>query len=324
MFKSNSKRESARREVNKVIAYWDEAYPGKYDGYVSPYRDDVTFDNLFSFYNSFTKFVAANSNTLGLDLGCWLGVPCILESVSSGGRVFGVEIQESFTKVARDWQQQTGVSNIYFDHIDSGCIPLESKSMDWVLINQVLCNALQHSFENTISEAARVLKDGGTLVVADSNNPYCSSVRNRLSETFKTVEIGTGSQEAPTGSFFRARFAIVKQTFPDIPEEHAALIARETCYLWKPEIVEATEEFINSKKSPKSFFEIDLPRSPVNPSNGAAIGNYTNPYYLAKLIERNGLVPIINTSLSYSNIDPVALRNSLEESGSFYIIAKRK
>ena len=320
MFKSNS---SAFSQISKAIEYWDEKYPKKHDPYVAPYRDKKTFDNLYSFYASLTQFVGAKKDSIGCDLGCWLGFPCLLEADSCGGQVIGIEIQERFTEQAREWLNIVGNEQVSFDYMHGNCVPLTTGSMDWVFINQVLCNALQDSFDKTIEEAVRILKPGGILVISDSNNPYTPAVKERLYNTYRTVEIGNGTQESPNGSMFRVRVNRIKKLDLELTDAEIKNLAKYTCYLWGTGIEKAALRYKVENVMPTSRFIDEHDQPPINATTGTALGNFTNPFHIAKLVEKHGLQTSVSTALTFDQSEPAQLKRSFAKNGSFFVISKK-
>jgi SAM-dependent methyltransferase len=309
--------------LSKVISFWDEKYGAKFNGYCHPYRDRAIFDNLANFYRSIAAFNNSTADTVGCDLGCWLGFPCLLEAAATGCKMYGIEIQETFTETSREWASEIGADNLSFQHMKNGVVPLESNSVDWILVNQVLCNALGNTFENSIREAARILRPGGTLIICDSNNPYHEPVRLRLKSTYHAAEIGKGTAEEPSGYNFNARKAIVKAIAPQLDAEKIGKIAIGTCYTSLPEIKRAVQDWILNGRLPTRMFEPESNEVPCSPHNGAALGNETNPYLLYRYAEECGLKASINTALTRNRVSQSDLYTSLQSAGSFYVIADK-
>ncbi|MFZ1679380.1 MAG: class I SAM-dependent methyltransferase [Rhizobiaceae bacterium] len=311
-------------QLSKVMTFWDEKYGEKFKGYVHPYRERSTFDNLANFYRAIAEFNDTTSSTVACDLGCWLGFPCLLENADTGCTVYGIEIQESFTETAREWSAHIDARNLRFHAMREGVVPLPGASVDWVLVNQVLCNALADTFPNSIREAARILKPGGTLIICDSNNPYHEPVRARLKRTYHNAETGNGSLEAPAGHNFRARKTMIQAVAPGLSAESVSMLALGTCYMHGLQIRAAVQDFVHNGRKPVSLFNPDTLDTPLLPHNGAALGNLTNPYLLARIAQEAGLQVTINTALTRQPLSPSDLYDSLQNSGSFYVIAEKK
>jgi len=311
------------KDLTKVISFWEETYGEKFKGYATPYKDRQIFDNLADFYSAIALFFGSTDETVGCDLGCWLGFPAYLEAAAFNGKVYGIEIQKSFTDTAREWADVIDAKNVNFHYMQNGTIPLETGSVDWILINQVLCNALSDTFENTVREAARILKPGGSLIICDSNNPYHEPVRQRLHDAYLLAEQGNGTPDAPNGYNFRSRKNFIKQLDSNLSETDADMLAKGTCYLSNDDIKEAVVNFTSNGTKPTRQFDINSDFVPCNPINGAALGNPTNPYTLARIAESFGLTTTINTSMTRVPMAPDNLYKALQNAGSFFVIADK-
>jgi hypothetical protein len=61
----------------------------------------------------------------------------------------------------------------------------------------------------------------------------------------------------------------------------------------------------------------------VNPRNGIAAGNLTDPYDLATRFTKAGLRVSINTSATQGPTDPAELYERMTQSQSFYILGTK-
>lgn len=323
--------------LQSILDHWDKNSTlidtgDPFIGYDGPYRDKAVIDGLISFYRAVGEAVSATPDTSGCDLGCWLGFSSLMLAQITGARVYGVDIQDQFEALTSDWLSQVDVPNLSFSTIKNGAVPLPSASMDWVLVNQVLCNALPHSFEASIREAARILKPNGTLIISDSNNPYCKAVIERLSDRFKTAEIGDGDIAAPSGTLFKTRKAYLAKIDAKLLDNGLCVasltpselnrLTRDTAYMWGQKLETALIQFKQTGQTPYSRFSQAVERSPVEPDTGAALGNLTNPFSILTMVENLGLKSHITTNLTWTEYDPHTLYGLLSQSAGFYIMAK--
>lgn len=117
-----------------------------------------------------------------LDLGCGGGVDAIIASrlVGACGRVYGLDMTEEMLGLARENAETAGVGNVEFLRGFIEDVPLPDGSVDVVLSNCVI--NFSDDRAAVLSEALRVLKPGGRLVVSDivEFEPVPEAVREDL------------------------------------------------------------------------------------------------------------------------------------------------
>jgi SAM-dependent methyltransferase len=306
-------------ELIKKIYQSEKADGNNYTDYAASYD---TFEKVAALRNHYRRGLAyavpSFKGSIGCDLGCWLGFSTLILSSLGARCVYGIEVRADFIEQAERWRINHQVDGVRFRPI-LDVIPLQSKTMDWVVINQVLCNALPDSFPSSLAEAVRILSPGGTLFFADSNNPYCPETLVRLKKTWCNYEIGSGTPENPDGPHYKARAKMITEMAPDLKSDQVSRLARETCYMWRAGIEESVHLFLEKGETPGSTFQPDMLQPTVNPVNGGANGNITDPYVLCRDMERTGLNCYITCSAGGPPLDNELLHQQLEKSQGFYI-----
>lgn len=261
--------------------------------------------------------------SVGCDLGCWLGFPCAIHLAVGAAEVYGVDILPEFIALAQNWVRAESIDRLTFACIETCAVPLPSASVDWVLINQVLCNAKSDSIPALLAEAHRILRHGGVLVLADSNNPHCAETKARLLETYCALEIGDGDSSRPRGVNHLHRAAVIRSC-AGLDEAESEELARRTCYLWGDSLVDAANRVRDGGTAPRSFFRAhSLAHTPVNPENGLALGNVTDPFEIAAMMDARGFRSEITVSPGGGNHAPKEVLDMLRSSQGFYVYGRK-
>lgn len=102
-----------------------------------------------------------------LDLGSGGGIDVLIASkyVGSSGKVYGLDMTDSMLRLANENKEKMGVSNVEFIKGYIEDIPLDDETVDVIMSNCVI--NLSEDKEKALSEAYRVLKNGGRLAIAD-------------------------------------------------------------------------------------------------------------------------------------------------------------
>lgn len=102
-----------------------------------------------------------------LDLGSGGGIDVLMSSkyVGKSGKIYGLDMTDEMLELANKNKAKMGADNVEFikGYIEN--IPLANNSVDAVISNCVI--NLSEDKKKALSEAYRVIKDGGRLAVAD-------------------------------------------------------------------------------------------------------------------------------------------------------------
>ncbi|HEX9157145.1 MAG TPA: arsenite methyltransferase [Syntrophales bacterium] len=142
-----------------------------------------------------------------LDLGSGAGFDCFLaaDRVGKTGRVIGVDMTPEMIERARENARKDKVENVEFRQGDIEHLPVEARSVDVIISNCVINLAPDKG--RVFSEAFRVLKPGGRLMVSDIvlTKPLPDFVRNSVAAYIGCVA-GAALKEDYLGAMTQAGF----------------------------------------------------------------------------------------------------------------------
>jgi arsenite methyltransferase len=143
--------------------------PRDYGYELSILGDDVPVSVLDSFAGCGNPLAidTLNPGEVVLDLGSGAGLDCFLaaKKVGPDGLVLGLDMTDAMLEKARKNQALLGLPNVEFRKGEMEHMPIADASIDVIISNCVI--NLSPDKDRVFSEAHRVLRPGGRLMVAD-------------------------------------------------------------------------------------------------------------------------------------------------------------
>jgi 2-polyprenyl-3-methyl-5-hydroxy-6-metoxy-1,4-benzoquinol methylase len=224
-----------------------------------------------------------------IDAGCGFGATCLVFWLMGAAKVHGVDIYEvtintinSYLKLFDDGPA------IHCKLGDVADLDYEDETFDLILSNEAISH--YNDVDGFISEAYRVLKPGGTLIICDANNGL------NLGTAIKTRRIWEAFENGPRNTtlyghtvvepFIDIRKKMIREKFTSVTEEQVHFLASRTSGLYGAQLFEACQNYLSNNQTPDYVYKPN--QCPVHPESGMYMEYLFNPYQLAKRIEHIG------------------------------------
>jgi hypothetical protein len=147
--------------------------------------------------------------------------------------------------------------------------------------------------EGFLAEATRVLRPGGTLLIADGNNGRNPFVRRKTYEVWEAYERGPTGVDVhghpigdEFGPFVEVRRQIIEEAFPGSREEDRKALALRTAGMTSAEVVDAARSFFKTGALPDSVYKSG--QLSVDPVSTQVMERLFDPFRLAREIAEKG------------------------------------
>jgi len=223
-----------------------------------------------------------------LDVGCGYGLQLTIlyfMGIREGvGFDLSAERLNTFKQIINDFKLDATLCAHLMGLEDA---EFEPESFDMVLSNE----AISHYADVTMffDKAARWLRRGGVLIIADGNNGANPRLARFTREVWRRFEqgppgaIGVHRVHRP---YVELRAEIIQNAYPHLPLATVRQLSERTSGMTRDAILQAVARYLDTGELPHAFF--DGKSCPVEPYSGAVIEHLFHPVRLANELARYG------------------------------------
>ncbi len=290
-------------EIRDINKYWQEftdllqhkhesrnGYPEFFYYYCRHILDREVFEKYI--LNVKYLFELADRPIAGsriLDCGCGFGIDSMIMACYGAEDVSGIDVNPDWIASIHKY-----LKDLNWD------LPIETKVGDAASLDfpddtfDILMSveAISHyrDVDLFLTEAHRVLKKGGVVIVSDGNNGANPSVRSKTYEIWDRFENGPVADSVHGHRIERTyvdmRKEIIATNFPKISSNEVNELAARTFGLGDQKIIEVVRQYLDGGEKPNSKFKIGVPA--FNPQKNDYIERLFDPRDLAQQMEEIG------------------------------------
>jgi len=270
-----------------------------------------------------------------LDIGCGYGVSALLLALFGASESHGLDCQTRALETFHDMLDTLPLRLPVYPALgDSAKLPYGDGTFDALLAVEAISHFRR--VDDFLSEAARVLRPGGVLLISDANNEANWARAWRTRRIWSAFENGPSTDNCYghriTQPFVQRRREIIAAASPGLSEEELDFLSKGTSGLWKPEIKAAVRRYAETGERPQHVYRRGT--CPLDPTIGHYGEFLFQPLALGRRIEkhgfrarvasyfggaRGGAVQKLNLFLSWQPLTPLSIRVAR----AFTIVARR-
>ena len=210
------------------------ALPGVPDYYV---KMTQLFDanEIWKDYIDVLRLAPSFEGGVVADIGCKYGHVLPLFHAMGAKSSIGVDVDDEYLRVGNAAFEAIGFPARLVKS-DEAYLPIDSDSVDFVLVNEVISHVNPAYLDTLYAEIVRILKVGGTVLIADGNNRANASCVADLNQLFMAWEKGpTGTntgRDIVDAPYLNLRKQIITSLHPQLTGNELNYLAENTSGLF--------------------------------------------------------------------------------------------
>ena len=224
-----------------------------------------------------------------LDIGCGFGLTCTTIAALGAKDVHGIDNFQPMANTFKAYAPTLPIADrLHPAQGPADQLPYETGQFDIVLTVEALSHIA--NTKGYMTEAHRVLKPGGVLLIADDNNAANPGVVQRNREIWAAFENGPPTRNihghAVSVPYIRSRERIIQDAFPSLSNDEVQKLSLNTAYMAKDEILDAVRRYVDDRILPDSRYT--PARCPIQPETGHTMEALLDPYDLKTALDGLG------------------------------------
>lgn len=269
---------------------WAVHYDPWFERYHRWLGEDWKLENYIRYLQ--TLFSQAGATLEGariLDAGCGFGLTALFLNLLGAGEVHGLDCHAGMIRTFETYLSFLDLPLRTYPRLgDVAAMPYEDAGFDIVLSIEAISH--YRDAETFLDEAARVLRPGGHLIIADGNNLRHAPTRRKTREIWTAFELGPATEDVHghrvEKPFVEMRREMIRGAFPHLSDEELDMLSRQTAGLWGDEVVHAVRAYVERGEAPGRPWDGET--CPLDPVNGYYIERLLDPLELGASIRRRG------------------------------------
>jgi SAM-dependent methyltransferase len=185
----------------------------------------------------------------------------------------GIDVEPEYIALGRHFFEKTSPEKIHILPCQDGMIPIQSETVDFVLMNEVISHINPGHLDIVLQDISRILRIGGILFISDGNNIANQKRRRKLFDLWDKWENGPDGVKADKDvvnkCYLTRRKEIILSRYPELDDERVNLLALNTSGLWGDLFLRVIDEFVSSGNLIRRTYRRGI--CPTNPSNTGVV-----------------------------------------------------
>ena len=246
-------------------------------GNASSYFQEISREyqeGLWKVYYDLLRFtgISIQDKTV-VDFGCKYGHLLPLLILLGARRAIGIDVEPDYIALGKDFFERPSPEKIQILPCEGGLIPLQSETIDFVIMNEVISHINPGHLDIVLQETSRILRTGGALFISDGNNIANQKRRRKLFDLWAKWENGPDGvktdKHVVNKCYLTRRKEIILSRYPKLDEEKVNLLALNTSGLWGELFLRVVDEFVRSGNLIRRTYRRGI--CPTNPSNSGVV-----------------------------------------------------
>jgi SAM-dependent methyltransferase len=276
----------------RIVAADRPGYDPDLPIYHGLWLDDASHaDSLVRYHDDLLRLAKLDpAGKAVLDAGCGYGFTLLLYGLMGARELHGIDVDSariSTVDAYRDLLPDDLAKRLEVGLGDVAALEFPDSSIDVMLSIEAV--GVYLDLEAFVTEAARVMRPGGKLLIAEANNALNRKLRDLTIDIWEAYEQGEPGQQVGVHRiaqpYVSRRESLIRDAFPELDPDRARRLAERTSGMAAEQVKEAVAAHLAGGPEPdRPYTRGELPIAP----EGIAVERMVDPYDLARMLEHHG------------------------------------